>query len=201
MAKLTRDDISDLRAYEGEREEFRSEVIALKRLRRLGIGPIITVVFENATTMRFQIQEMARAEKMMTDAAIDDQLVAYNPLIPERGELCLTVFLELTSDQQLREWLPKLVGIERSFVLRIGEEPVVTLVRCEVDAAHASQLTREETTAAVHYVRFSLTSDDQQRFATEPVSLVTDHPSYQHECGLSEETKASLQSDWRDEAK
>jgi hypothetical protein len=197
-AKLTRADISDLRAYEGEREEFRRQVIELKRLRRLGIGPIITVVFESWTTMRFQIQEMARAEKMMTDAAIDEQLVAYNPLIPDKGELSLTVFLELTSELELREWLPKLVGIETSFVLRIGEEPAVTLIRCEVDAAHASQLTREETTAAVHYVRFTLTAEAQERFTTEPVWLVTDHPSYQHECRLSEATKASLRSDWRD---
>src|SRR5665213_2324516 len=116
MNKLSLSDISDLRAYEREREDFRREVIALKKLRRLAVGPVVTVVFENRITMRFQIQEMARAEKMMSDAALEEELRAYNPLIPEVGELSLTVFLELTSQEQLHEWLPKLINIERSFV-------------------------------------------------------------------------------------
>lgn len=196
MAKLTLDDISDLRAYERERDAFRREVIALKRLRRIGVGPIVTVVFENRTTMRFQIQEMARAEKMISDAALEEELAAYNPLIPDPGELSLTVFLELTSDDQLREWLPKLVGIERSFVLRIGDGPSALRLSNSVDAAHATQLTREETTASVHYVRFSLNLAEREQFSTEPVALMIDHPFYQHECLLSPETKASLIADW-----
>jgi len=194
--RLSLGDISDLRAYEREREDFRREVIALKKLRRLVVGPVITVVFENRTTMRFQIQEMARAEKMMSDAALEEELLAYNPLIPEVGELSLTVFLELTSQEQLHEWLPKLVGIERSFVLRIGEVANRVEVRCEVDESHASHLTREEITASVHYVRFRMKFSEQQRFIAEQVTLATDHHSYQHECPLSKETKDSLIADW-----
>lgn len=196
MAKLTISEISDLRAYEREREDFRREVIALKKLRRVSVGPVVTVVFENRVTMRFQIQEMARAERMMTDTALEEELRAYNPLIPEPGELSLTVFLELTSDEQLREWLPKLVGIERSFVLRIGEGPEAILVPSRVEEGHASQLTRDEITASVHYVHFSLEGQARHRFSREPVTLVIDHPSYQHECRLNEETKASLEADW-----
>lgn len=196
MTKLNLADISDLRAYEREREEFRREVIALKRLRRISLGPVVTVVFENRVTMRFQIQEMARAERMMSDTALEEELRAYNPLIPEPGELSLTVFLELTSEAELRDWLPRLVGIEKSFVLRIGEGPEAVSIRCEVDEDHASQLTRDEITASVHYVRFSLGSDERHRFSREPVTLLTDHPSYQHEYRLTEETKVSLEGDW-----
>ncbi|HUY07477.1 MAG TPA: DUF3501 family protein [Acidimicrobiales bacterium] len=196
MNKLSLGDISDVRAYEREREDFRREVIALKKLRRIGVGPIVTVVFENRTTMRFQIQEMARAEKILSDAALEKELHAYNLLIPEVGELSMTVFLELTSQAQLREWLPKLVGIERSFVLRIGQGADLLNVRGELDEGHASQLTREETTAAVHYVRFRLDLSEQRRFIAERAVLVVEHPSYQHEYPLSRETKDALVADW-----
>src|SRR5579884_1166174 len=108
MPKLTLDDILDLRAYEREREAFRARVIELKKLRRVALGPLVSVVFENLDTVRFQIQEMARAERMLTDEAIQNELDAYNPLIPDPGELSATLFLELTSDAELREWLPKL---------------------------------------------------------------------------------------------
>src|SRR5690606_19012421 len=83
MAKLTIDDISDLRAYERERDEFRRHVIALKKRRRVHVGPFVTLVFENRDTIRFQIQEMARVERLITDEAIEQELAIYNPLIPE----------------------------------------------------------------------------------------------------------------------
>ena len=86
MSKLTLDDISDLRAYEREREEFRADVIALKKRRRVSIGPVTTFLFENRETIRFQIQEMARIEKLISDEAIEGELAAYNPLIPEPGK-------------------------------------------------------------------------------------------------------------------
>jgi hypothetical protein len=197
MARLSLADISDLRAYEREREEFRREVIALKRLRRVGIGPILTVVLENATTVRFQIQEMARAEKMVTDEQIAEELEIYNPLIPVPGELSMTMFIELTSEAELREWLPRLVGIEGSVVAVIGEGDAATVVRAEVDPAHASQLTREEVTASVHYVRLELPEAARARFLTERVTLGTDHPDYSYAAELSAEAKASIASDWQ----
>ena len=198
MAKLTLADISDLREYEREREEFRREVIALKRLRRIGIGPLLTVVFENAMTMRFQIQEMARVEKIITDAALEDELAIYNPLVPEPGELSVTLFVELANDAELREWLPKLVGIERSMGLRIGDGSSALIVRGIVDADHESQLTRDDVTAAVHYVKFTLDGPAQVRFATEATLLFADHPAYQYETLLIAATKHSLVADWSD---
>lgn len=192
-AKLTLDDIADLRAYERERDSFRSRVIALKKVRRVSVGPIVTLVFENRDTVRFQIQEMARAERMLTDDAIQAELDVYNPLIPSPGELSATMFIELTSKAQLMEWLPKLVGIEQSLELIIGSD----VVRCVVEESHAAQLTREELTASVHYVRFELTPGQVDRFESEPVVLAVNHPNYAEGAHLSEETKRALLADLR----
>jgi hypothetical protein len=189
--KLTLDDIADLRAYEREREEFRERVIALKRVRRVPVGPIVTLVFENRDTVRFQIQEMARAEKLITDEQIRTELDVYNPLIPEPGQLSATLFVELTSDEQLREWLPKLVGIERAVELRIGHR----VVGCVPEEQHAQQLTREEITASVHYVRFELTPEEVAAFEAEPVTLAVAHPAYNEATPLSDVTKQSLSAD------
>jgi hypothetical protein len=145
--------------------------------------------------MLFQIQEMARAESMSTDEQILAELEVYNPLIPGPGELSLTLFVELRNDAELREWLPKLVGIERSLELRFGDSPGLT-VRALVDPEHAAQLTREELTASVHYVRFELDDAQRQAFAAGPAVLAVDHPAYSYEQDLSPETRASLVSDW-----
>jgi hypothetical protein len=196
VTKLTLADIVDQRAYERERDEFRKRVIALKRVRRIPIGPIVTVVCENATTIRFQVQEMARAERMVSDEAIEVELATYNPLIPGPGEISLTLFVELTDDAQLREWLPRLVGIERSIVLVVGEGEGAVTVRADVDSHHAAQLTREEVTAAVHYVRFALGDALAKRFATEPVTIAVEHEAYSHATVLPPETRASIVSDW-----
>ena len=197
MTKLTLDDIADLRAYEREREEFRARIIDLKKRRRVHVGPFVTLVFENRDTIRFQIQEMARAERLMTDEAIETELRIYNPLIPEPGRLAATLFIELTTQEELREWLPRLVGIERTVQLRIGPEGSETTVSCLPDPDHERQLTREETTSSVHYVHFELTPDEIEAVAAGPVRLAVDHPAYRHETVLAAETVAELLTDLR----
>jgi hypothetical protein len=194
MTKLTLDDISDLRAYERERDDFRREVIDLKKKRRVPVGDILTLLFENGRTIRFQIQEMARIEKIISDDGIRTELRVYNPLIPEPGQLCATLFIELTSDEALRRWLPKLVGIERAVGLRLPDGAVVGAV---VDEDHERQLTREEITASVHYVRWELTPDQVERFAAGPVAVVSTHPEYPAETVLTDATVAELAADLR----
>ena len=194
MTKLSLADISDLRAYEREREDFRRDVIVLKKKRRVSLGDLITLVFENSRTIRFQIQEMARIEKLITDEAIATELRVYNPLIPEPGQLCATLFIELTSDDALRDWLPKLVGIERAVGLRL---PGGEVVRATVDEDHDKQLTREEVTASVHYLRWDMTPDQIERFSSGPVALVADHANYTAEVQLAPETAAELERDLR----
>src|SRR5690606_35037332 len=137
----------------------------------------VTLVFENSRTVRFQIQEMARVERLMTDEAIESELRVYNPLIPEPGQHCATLFIELTSKEALMEWLPRLVGIERSVGFRLAAGEVV---RAALDEDHERQLTREEVTASVHYLRWDLTPDQVERFVSGPVTLISDHPEHTH---------------------
>lgn len=195
MAKLTLDDIADLRAYERERAEFRTSVIAVKKRRRIHVGPVVTLLFENRDTVRFQIQEMARAEKLFTDEAIEAELAVYNPLVPEPGSLASTLFIEVTEDSAMREWLPKLVGIETHVTFRLGDGEDAQVVRCRVDADHQKQLTRDEITAAVHYLHFTFTPSQVEAFRSGPVSLVIDHPAYAEETALSGDNHGELLAD------
>ncbi|MCB0997429.1 MAG: DUF3501 family protein [Acidimicrobiales bacterium] len=202
MTKLTLDDIADLRAYERERAEFRSSIIALKKKRRVGVGPFVTFVFENRDTIRFQIQEMARAEKLISDDAIETELRIYNPLIPEPGHLSATMFIELTTDSEMREWLPKLVGIETAVELRLtgagGDNADLQVVPCTVDPDHAAQLTRDDTTSAVHYIAWEL--EPQAVAAIDAgaiVELAVTHANYAHAVRLSEDTVQELLADLR----
>jgi hypothetical protein len=191
-AKLTLDDIADLRAYEREREEFRAHVIDLKKRRRVAVGPFVTLLFENRDTIRFQIQEMARVEKIISDEGVQTELDVYNPLIPEPGSLAATLFIELTSKEDLMTWLPKLVGIEHAVELRLSDGDVV---RARPDAAHEKQLTREETTASVHYIHFDLSPEQVAKVAEGPVALAVDLPAYAYAANLPKATVAEMLED------
>jgi hypothetical protein len=195
--KLTLDDIADLRAYERERADYRERIIALKKTRRIGVGPIITLMFENRETMRFQIQEMARAEKILSDEAIQHEVDTYNALIPEPGQLSATLFLELTTKMELLEWLPKMVGVERSVELVIGQGDGALVVPCIPEESHEEQLTRPDVTASVHYIRFELSPTEIDAFAAGPVALRVNHDQYLESTVLAEATVASLLEDLR----
>lgn len=197
--KLTLDDIADMRAYEREREQFRQHVIELKRRRRVGVGPHVTVVFENRDTIRFQIQEMARIERLYSDAQIATELRIYNPLIPEPGNVSATMFIELTSEALLREWLPKLLGIERAVFVQIGDGAGAERVAFTADAEHEEQLTRTDLTASVHYIHLSLSPEQIARFGSSPVTLGIDLADYRHDARLSDATIAELLTDLRDD--
>jgi hypothetical protein len=195
---LTLDDVLDLRAYERVREDYRAKIIARKLDRRVQLGPVMTLVFECFDTVRFQVQEMARAEKIITDEAIQVELDIYNRLLPGRGELSATLFIELTSDQALREWLPKLVGIERQLGFSVDGE----VVPSAPEAAHAAGLTREAVTPAVHYVRFAFTEAQVAAFSdAEEVALVATHPAYEAGTVLSPGVRRELLLDLLDTTK
>ena len=158
---LTLDDIVDNAAYEDERDEFRTRIIALKKRRRIGVGEFVTLVFENRETMRFQIQEMARVERMDSDAAIEGELAVYNKLIPEPGSLSATLFIELTSDEDLRSWLPKLVGIEKSIELRLSDGTVIVDIP---EADHEALKLLRKAGRPVDYVTFRGDGHGNQRW-------------------------------------
>ena len=158
----------------------------------------MTLVFESVDTVRFQIQEMARAERMTTDEQIQHELDVYNRLLPGPGELSAALFLELTTEEDLRHWLPRLVGIERAGRLQVGTGDAVSVIASTPDEEHQANLTRETTTSAVHYVRFVFTPEQAAAFAAGPVTLVVDHPEYpdgRPGVVLSDATRAELASD------
>jgi hypothetical protein len=194
MSKLTLNDILDSRAYERVRDEFRSRVMEIKRRRRIHLGTIITLMFESRDTMQLQIQEMIRVEHISTDAGVEDELRAYNPLIPEPGQLCATMFIELTSDDQLREWLPKLAGIERAVEIQLGDGSIVI---GHLDAQHEASLTRENVTAAVHYLYFDFTPEQVEEFAKGNCKVVISLPAYREEQYLLDSTVQELLGDLR----
>jgi len=192
--KLLLDDIQDLRAYERERESFRANMIAVKERRRVAIGTLVTVMFENRDTMRLQIQEMLRAEKVMSDDGVLEELNAYNPMVPELGQLCVTLFIELTSDEAVREWLPKLAGIEKSVQIRLSDG---TIIRGTLDAQHEAGLTRPEITAAVHYLTFDFDPAQVDVFARGDVRIEIALSQYLEATHLSPGVVAELLSDLR----
>jgi hypothetical protein len=190
--KLVLTDILEQRAYERIRETRRAEIIELKRRRRIALGTIVTVMFENRETMQSQIQEMLRVERVVSDEGVLEEIKAYNPMIPEVGQLCATLFIELTNDEQMREWLTKLVGIERAIAIKLANGEVVKAV---VDEGHAEQLTRETVTAAVHYIRFEFTPQQVQEFAKGNVQVISTLSNYLEAVELADFTVAELLTD------
>jgi hypothetical protein len=192
VAGLTLDDVLDLRAYERVRESYRAAVIARKKNRRVALGPIMTLVFECFDTVRFQVQEMARVEKIISDEAIGVELDTYNRLLPAPGELSATLLIELTSEDELREWLPKLVGIETQVGISMDGEVVLSVPEAE----HGAALTREHVTPAVHYLRFVFSEAQVAAFgAAEEVALVSTHQSYPNQTLLGPEVRKELLGD------
>ena len=192
LSGLTLADVLDLRAYERVREDYRAAVIALKRNRRVAMGPIMTLVFECFDTVRFQVQEMARVEKIISDEAIQVELDTYNRLLPAPGELSATLLIELTSEEQLREWLPKLVGIETQLGVSMDGDVVMSVP----EAQHGAALTRDTVTPAVHYLRFVFSEAQVAAFGSaEEVALVSAHPAYPAQTVLGPEVRKELLGD------
>lgn len=189
--RLTLADVADVRAYERDREMVRAAVIGLKAVRRVRVAPMLSVVFENRETVLFQVQEMARAERITSDAGIQAELDAYESLVPGPGEWKATLFLELRGPQEAAHWLPRLVGIEHSLVIQLTDG---TRVRARPVPSHARQLSRHDVTSAVHFVEWSLTDREIAAFGPGSV-LLCDHPELVADVPLAPETCAELAMD------
>jgi len=188
MKKLTLEDIRSLPEYQQEREEFRRKVIATTSRRRVHLGDLVSLAFENRDTVRFQIQEMMRVERMTDKAAIQEELDIFNPLIPEQGELSATMFIEITDPRRVKEELNRLIGIEDSVYLQIGDRYTV---KGRPEAGRATQ----EKISAIQYVKFRLTPEEMGAFSREDSYIIIDHPNYQARARLSPETRRALDED------
>jgi len=188
---LTRDDILDRQTYEATRDEIRRRVMHAKQPRRVHVGDHFTFLFENRETLTYQVHEMLRTEGSWDRAsAIDEELAAYNPLLPGEGELSATMLLEYETPEQRAVVLAELRGIDQHVWLQVGDaEPV----RATFDDAQMS----EGRVSSVQYIRFRLAPAQQQAMATDGtvVRLKVDHPAYQAQAVLSEESRKALAAD------
>jgi len=191
MPAIARDSLLTLEAYAKERSAFRARVLAHKRNRIVHLGPHVTLLFEDELTIRYQIQEMLRIEKTFDESGIQQEVDAYNPLVPDGSNLKATMLLEYEDADARHAALAQLRGIEDHVFMRVAGFPVVRAVADE-------DLDREndDKTSAVHFVRFELTPAMIAAFkAATPVALTVDHPNYQAEVAmispLVQETLAS----------
>jgi len=176
MNKLTRDDLFSLEKYAELRPEFRARVMAHKKNRQLSIGPNATLYFEDALTMRYQIQEMLRAERIFEAAGIQDELDAYNPLIPDGSNWKATFMMEFPDEQERRQQLQKLIGVERHVWAQVADFARITPV-----ADEDLERETEEKTSSVHFLRFELPPEMAEAVKQgAPVSIGIDHPAYTH---------------------
>ena len=189
MKKLTLSDIRGPRLYEGFRDDLRKRVIEIKRRRRFGLGPTVTLVFENRATVLFQVEEMCRAEGLTDPAKIAEEVEVYNKLLPEDGQLAATLFIELTDQSTLEPTLNALVGLQDHIWLDVGEH--------KIRAAFDAEQFKADKLAAVQYLHFPL--DEGARAALKqpgtPLRLRSDHPSYRHEVDLGELARGELMGD------
>jgi hypothetical protein len=186
--EITRADILPIEQYERERKEHRQRVGALKRNRRVEVGPFCTFYFESFETMWHQVHEMLLIERG-GEAQIADELAAYNPLIPKGDELVATVMFEIDDPQPRDRALKRLGGVEHHMFLMIAGDR----------AAGLPDLTRENTTpdgkaSSVQFLRFPLSAAQKTRFRTPGTQIVVgiDHPNYGHMAMMPETVRAAL---------
>ncbi len=150
MNALTPSDLLSHADYEAQRATFRREIIALKKRRRIEVGPLVTLVFENRRTLLFQIQEMIRTERIFEPLKIQDELDVYNALLPGTGELSATVMIEITTQERIKEILDSFRQFDQpdTLALTVGDQAVFA----DFEAGHS----KEDKISAVHFVRFEV---------------------------------------------
>jgi hypothetical protein len=178
MARITRESLLTLEAYAKERKDLRVRVIAHKRQRTLHLGPHLTLLFEDELTIRYQIQEILRVEKTFEEEAIQDELDAYNPLVPDGHNWKATLLIEYEDVEERKKALSALKGIEDRVWVQVGAS-VDTSARVYAIADEDLDRENEQKTSAVHFVRFELGPaliDDLRRKAR--LAIGVDHPAY-----------------------
>jgi len=176
MKKLQRSDLLSLEHYASDRVRLRGEVIAHKQLRNVQVGPNMTWCFEDFTTIRYQVLEMLRAERIFESDGIEGELDAYNPLIPDGSNWKVTLLLEFPDPEVRRIALEKLIGVEDRCWIRVSEmERVFALADEDMERENA------EKTSAVHFLRFELSPSMVEAMKSgASLSIGVDHDHYRH---------------------
>jgi len=174
--------------YERQREAFRADIIELKKRRRVSIGPLITLVFENRETLLFQIQEMVRVEQIFDPAKVQDELDVYNALLPATGELSATLLIEITDAARMKEWLDTFMGLDH------GQKVAIAVGDDRIFGAFEGGHSHETKISAVHFVRFQVPPATRDLLADlrVPVTLSVQHDAYQAEASVP----GSMREEW-----
>jgi hypothetical protein len=194
MPHIAKDTLMTLEAYAKQRKAFRAKVIEHKKQRTVHVGAHVTLQFEDELTIRYQVQEMLRIERIFEEEGIQEELDAYNPLIPDGGNLKATMMIEYTDPEERQRMLARLKGIEdRTWVQVEGCERVFAIADEDLEREN------EDKTSSVHFLRFELS--DEMRKALKygvGISAGVDHPEYRASVEpLAPEVRASLASDLR----
>lgn len=192
LREVTREDLIPDAEFALVRKERRAALLPVKKLRRLALGPYCTFYFENFDTMLFQIQEMLLIEKG-GEAQVADELAAYNPLIPQGGELIATVMFEIDDPVKRAHLLGSLGDVERHFYIQVGDHRIPGLPEGDVERSR-----EDGKTSSVHFLRFSFTADQVAVFrGSEGQALIgCDDPRYPHLVLLGPDVRAELARDF-----
>jgi len=191
MPQITRESLMTLEAYARARPEFRARVMAHKKNRVVALGGNITLIFEDELTVRYQIQEMLRVEKTFEEAGINDELGAYNPLVPDGSNWKATMMIEYPDETERKAMLAKLKGVEARVWVQVMDY-------ARVHAIADEDLEREnaEKTSSVHFLRFELTPDMVAAVKSGTViAMGVDHPAYLAEVVVPANVRDSLSAD------
>jgi Protein of unknown function (DUF3501) len=197
MQKIALSDIKNLVEYEKVRDAMRKDVITHKQNRRIAVGDTISILFENRKTVLFQIQEMIRMERIVEEGKIQDEIDAYDALVPGPDQLSATLFIEMPelirmSQEEVRRAVNRFQGLDREggVSLRIGD-------RLTIPARFEEGHSKEEKMAAVHYLRFDVPAEGRAALAAdrERVRIVIDHPNYKAESDIPPALRRELVND------
>ena len=188
---ITRDDLMSLEQYAEKRGEFRAQVLAHKKHRQVALGPNATLYFEDRLTLLYQIQEMLRIEKVFEADGINEELEAYNPLIPDGRNFKATFMIEYPNPIVRAAQLEKLIGIEDLVWMQIGDHEKIWSI-----ADEDLERSTEEKTSAVHFMRFQLSDETAEALKSGATwEIGVQHPVYTYQMSVDGETRASLLND------
>jgi len=190
--EIQKEDIMPLDVYTEKRREFRKSIVDYKKNRRVALGPYATFYFESYETMLAQVQEMLYIEKG-GDEQLNDELSAYNPLIPNGKELTATLMFEIDNPISRAAFLGKVGGIEETVFMKIDGEKIKAVPEEDVDRTSA-----EGKASSVQFIHFNFTDDQIEKFQSNSseIELGIDHKEYSHSTKLSKENIASLSTDF-----
>ena len=190
--EIQKEDIMPLDVYIKNRKELRKNIVNFKKDRRIALGPYATFYFESYETMLAQVQEMLYIEKG-GDEQLKDELIAYNPLIPNGKELTATLMFEIDNPVSRAAFLSKVGGIEEKIFMKIGDEMIKAIPEKDVDRTSA-----EGKASSVQFIHFKLTDEQIQKFKSDnaDVEIGINHNEYSHSTKLSSNNKKSLSADF-----